>query len=554
MNKIEKENVIIILSRRGTKNIARQNVRLVNGKPLIYYIIKKCQEIKSADIFVSTDSEEIKQLSVLYGVDWLDRPLSLTKDQTPMEKIAYKSLIQLKKKNLNYKKCLILNPHFPLIKTSTINKFFSELNNKKETIFGFQKDVEAEYIKIHKTRKGKKLESIYNNLAEKRKILSFNCKKFLSEKKWNKPEYGIELRKSEIFSPDSYHDFGILENIMKRRRILVRLDGSKSIGLGHVYNMLTVLNHFRNDEILILMNNKKCLGKEKLEENLFKVKLFSTESELFKEITKFRPDIIFNDILNSKIKYMKKIKNKKCFVVNFEDLKEGRKLADLVFNPIFSNYKKFRNEFYGANFACVRDEFRIFKRNTIRRNIEKVTITLGGVDSNNNTLRVIDLIQKNKILKNIHINVILGFGFKHKIELTKKIHQMEKNNYNIKIIEKTDFISKYIIDSDFVITSNGRTVFEIASLKIPIISLSVNSREGLHNFVKESKTGFQIDFTNKTSEKEFIKAISSIQMFAKRKEFLKKLEIIQLEKGIERVVHIINSEYDMKKLNLKLDD
>ena len=61
MNKNQKSNLIIILARKGTKNFTRQNIRLVNGKPLIYYIIKKCQEVSSADIFISTDSEEIKE-------------------------------------------------------------------------------------------------------------------------------------------------------------------------------------------------------------------------------------------------------------------------------------------------------------------------------------------------------------------------------------------------------------------------------------------------------------------------------------------------------------
>ena len=140
MNKNQKPNLIIILARKGTKNFTRQNIRLVNGKPLIYYIIKKCQEIGSADIFISTDSEEIKELSTLYKVNWLDRPSELTKDDSSLEKIVYNSLIQLQKKNFNYKKCLVLNPHYPLIKKTTINKFFSKLNNKIETINGFEKD------------------------------------------------------------------------------------------------------------------------------------------------------------------------------------------------------------------------------------------------------------------------------------------------------------------------------------------------------------------------------------------------------------------------------
>ena len=107
----KKKNVIIILARKGTKIITRQNLRLVNGKPLIYYIIKKCQEISSADIFISTDSEEIKELSIFYGVNYLNRPNELTKDNTSIEKIVYNALIQLQEKNMNYNKCLVLNPH-----------------------------------------------------------------------------------------------------------------------------------------------------------------------------------------------------------------------------------------------------------------------------------------------------------------------------------------------------------------------------------------------------------------------------------------------------------
>ena len=548
MNKNQKKNLIIILARKGTKNITRQNIRLVNGKPLIYYIIKKCQKIGSADIFISTDSEEIKELAILYGVKWINRPSELTKDNTSIEKIAYNSLIQLQKKNINYKKCLVLNPHYPLIKNTTIKKFLSKLTNKIETIYGFEKDIEIEYNKIEKNQK---LKSIKTNIVEKRKIVSFNCKSFLLEKKFNTSEYGIELKKSEKFSPNSYHDFGILENILGRKKILVRVDGSKIIGLGHIYNMLTILNQFRNEEILILMDKKNSLGKEKFKENLYNVKIISNQREVFSEIKKFNPDIIFNDILNTNIKYMEKLKKGKIFLVNFEDLGEGRKYSDLIFNPIFSATTKLSNEYYGSEFACVRDEFRIFQRTQIREKIEKVSITLGGVDNNHNTFKIIKIINENKILKNVTINIILGFGFKHKEKLMKLTNSMKKENYKIIIIEKTDFISKYILDSDFVIAANGRTVFEIASLKIPIISLSVNSREKQHNFVNETKTGYQINMLKISAEKELINAISNMEKFEKRKIFLENLEKIDLKNGIERVVHMINYGYNTKKIEIK---
>ena len=173
---------------------------------------------------------------------------------------------------------------------------------------------------------------------------------------------------------------------------------------------------------------------------------------------------------------MKKLKKEKIFLVNFEDLGEGRKYSDLIFNPIFSATTKLSNEYYGSKFACVRDEFRIFQRTQIREKIEKVSITLGGVDNNHNTFKIIKIINENKILKNVTINIILGFGFKHKEKLMKLTNSMKKENYKIIIIEKTDFISKYILDSDFVIAANGRTVFEIASLKTIVDLPNPNSK------------------------------------------------------------------------------
>ncbi len=333
----------------------------------------------------------------------------------------------------------------------------------------------------------------------------------------------------------------------KNLKILVRVDGSKNIGLGHVYNMITILNKFKNKEILILMNKEKSLGKEKFRENFYKVGYFSNQKQVFNKIKKFNPNIILNDILNTKIGYVKKIRESKACIINFEDVGPGRKYSDLVINPIFSTRKKFANEYYGAEFACVRNEFRISKKSKLRKKIKKICVTLGGVDNKNNTERVMDIISKNQILKDVTINVILGFGFRHKVRLMKLINLLIEEGYQINIIEKTDFISRYVVDSDFVISSNGRTIFEIASLGIPIIALSVNARETEHSFVNDTKTGYQINTMKTNFERELIRAISKISTYGTRKKFYEKLEKIDVRNGIERVVDLINSVCDKKR-------
>ena len=120
------------------------------------------------------------------------------------------------------------------------------------------------------------------------------------------------------------------------------------------------------------------------------------------------------------------------------------------------------------------------------------------------------------------------------------------NNYDIKIIEKVDLLSKHLIDCDFVITANGRTVFEIASLNIPIISLSVNKREQQHNFVRKFDVGYHLDFS-KNIDNELKNCIKNMMNFSVRNKKINNLKKENLQKGNDRVISKIMSEFESTK-------
>ena len=535
---MKNENLIVIIARdSGRYDLSKQNLRLINGKPLLYYVIKTAKESKNCYTVISTDSDEIKQYGKFYQVPVLDRTKKLTKDDTKLAEIATEVLTKLGKKGLKFKKCLILHPHFPLIKKETIQKFFLNLNEKNSVIYGYENEPDYSFATITKNFE---LKSLSKETVKIVKIASFDCEKLINKK--NKI-FGLKISPEEIFSPYNYHQFASLESVMKRKKIVVRVNADTNIGLGHVYNMLTILNNIRNEDILIIMDRKKNLGLKKFREHLYTVKTYSNENEFWKIIRGFKPDIIFNDILNTSLNYIKKLKKEGIFVVNFEDLGEGRKLANLVFNPIFESKKQMKNEYYGPNYACVREEFRVFKRKKIRKNIKNIAITLGGVDKNNNVLKILSIIKKFKLLENVKIKIILGLGYKHKKKLLVLINKMNNMNYKIDIIEKVDLLSKYLIDCDFVITSNGRTVFEIASLNVPLISLSVNKREQQHNFVRRFNAGYHIDYA-KNIENELKSSIKNMIDLSVRKKKIKNLEKVELKKGIITVTTKIMSEYE----------
>ena len=240
--------------------------------------------------------------------------------------------------------------------------------------------------------------------------------------------------------------------------------------------------------------------------------------------------------------YYKKLRKINCMIVNFEDLGIGRKLADLVFNPIYFSKKNTKTEFYGEKYACVRDEFRKRKLNLTRKKVKKISITFGGTDPTGKTFKVLKILHSMN-LKHIQINAILGLGFLHRGKIKAFSNKMHDDGFKIKIIEKPDSISKYIQNSDFTITSNGRTVFEIGAMQIPMIAIAVNTRERKHSFVRYSKGGFHID-VNSNLEQKLPIYIKKMLDYENRKIFSKNLINIDLLNGINRVTNLINSTFE----------
>jgi len=74
-----------MLARGGSKGIPNKNLKLLRGKPLIYYTIKAVQDSGVFDRFIlSTDSQEISVVAKRYGVEVpFLRPEELAKDDSP---------------------------------------------------------------------------------------------------------------------------------------------------------------------------------------------------------------------------------------------------------------------------------------------------------------------------------------------------------------------------------------------------------------------------------------------------------------------------------------
>lgn len=127
----------IIPARGGSKGVPRKNIRLLAGKPLIAYTIdtaSKSEYINS--VVVSTENEEISEVSKKYGAEVIERPKELAQDESPAID-AIKHVIQTLREKDNYHPDIIvlLQPTTPLRIVPDINNAVELfLNNDCESV------------------------------------------------------------------------------------------------------------------------------------------------------------------------------------------------------------------------------------------------------------------------------------------------------------------------------------------------------------------------------------------------------------------------------------
>jgi CMP-N,N'-diacetyllegionaminic acid synthase len=118
-------NIALIPARSGSKRLPGKNVKLLNGKPLIYYTIRAALETNLfAEVVVSTDSQEIGDIAKSYGAKVpLLRPLAFATDSsTDIEWVSHAINSMVKTPQNNIDLVSILRPTNPLRTSETIAK------------------------------------------------------------------------------------------------------------------------------------------------------------------------------------------------------------------------------------------------------------------------------------------------------------------------------------------------------------------------------------------------------------------------------------------------
>lgn len=119
--------IAIIPARGGSKGIRHKNIKELWGKPLIAYTIEASLGCKYIDkTIVSTEDKQIKEISLRYGAEVIDRPVELASDEAKTEPVMFHVVRELEKQGEKIDLIVLLQPTSPLRKSEDIEKAFEQ--------------------------------------------------------------------------------------------------------------------------------------------------------------------------------------------------------------------------------------------------------------------------------------------------------------------------------------------------------------------------------------------------------------------------------------------
>lgn len=536
-------NVLTVIPvRGGSKGIPRKNVRLMNGKPLLMYSIENARLCRNiTDLIITTDDEEIISIARSNNIEYIERDKSLAADNVTLDPVIYDAVMQMEKRHTTeYDIIVTLQATSPLMTRETLDKALEQfLNSDADTCISvvnrphlsWKKDGEN-IVPAYAERLNRQL--LPDNYFETGAFLFTRRKCVTPDSRIGKKVTIYEVPEQEAADIDTIDDWQMCEAILKRKRILFRCDGEHKMGMGHIYRCMTLAYNLTGHDIMFVLKEDKKEGIEKIKGTFLPYHIVKSDTDFFDYVKKWNADIVVHDCLDSDRRYMELLHHSVGRIVTFEDLGSGAEIADVVINALY-DVKNSRtcHSYCGERYICLRDEFQLSTPSDYRQEAKNILVMFGGTDPGNLTEKIYHIATSNREkYPNVKYTFLLGSGYSNRCI-------QEVSGY-IKVYADVKRVSDLMRDADVAFTSQGRTVYELASMGVPAIVLAQNEREQLHSFA-QMQNGFINLGLGKDVDAETID--STLEWLIKTPQIRREMRKLMLEHdlkgGLRRVINLI---------------
>jgi CMP-N,N'-diacetyllegionaminic acid synthase len=213
----------IILARGDSKGIKNKNLQILNGKPLIYWSIKKSLECKKiSKTWVSSDSEKILNLSKNFGANIIKRPRIYSKDSSSSESAWEHAIKYINKEKIICNHVVGIQPTSPLrdakdferginiFEKNKLDSLFTSLKINDYFIWFYKKKLLANYDYSNRPRR----QIIEDKFLENGSFYIFSSSGFLNAKCRLFGKIGTyKMSKIKSFQVDDKEDLEIIKKL-----------------------------------------------------------------------------------------------------------------------------------------------------------------------------------------------------------------------------------------------------------------------------------------------------------------------------------------------------
>ncbi|AMK26079.1 MULTISPECIES: UDP-2,4-diacetamido-2,4,6-trideoxy-beta-L-altropyranose hydrolase [Sphingobium] len=291
-------------------------------------------------------------------------------------------------------------------------------------------------------------------------------------------------------------------------RVLFRADASLSIGTGHVMRCLTLANALVGNgaEVLFLCRDFPGHLGGLVRERGYGLILLPPPGKLFRPldeispahaswlgmrwqedakdcvpyINAFAPDWLVVDHYALDRRWEAAVRPPNARLLVIDDLADREHDADILLDQNAgrkeSDYAGLLPDicqlFVGPRFALLRPEFAEKRREALaRRNMpvpRRILITLGGIDKNNATRRVLEALQSAGLPFDYEITVVMGASAPWVAEVRAAASQLP---WPTRVIVNATNMAQIMAESDLAIGAAGSTSWERCALGLPTLQL-----------------------------------------------------------------------------------
>ena len=292
--------------------------------------------------------------------------------------------------------------------------------------------------------------------------------------------------------------------------IAFRVDASFNIGLGHFYRCLTLAKALCESGSMVEFISRDHLGaineqvktqgykvsvlplpiKDKKQEDLKGYeKLLGVSQEIdsnetIQALKNRNIDWLIVDHYALDYRWEEKLRPycKKIMVI--DDMANRKHSCDILLDQTYrrieEDYKQLVSKgcklLLGSEYAQLRTEFVKYRERALQyreknHKINDILISMGGMDDENITLRILDAIDLIKLETTLNVIVVLGSGAPNLKNIKRNLH---KYNFNVNLLIDVTNMAALMSKVDLAIGAGGTTSWERCCLGLPTILIVIS--------------------------------------------------------------------------------